>query len=118
MNKTDFGKHGEDLAANFLQKQGYKVIKRNFRIRGGEIDIIAIDGPTLVHIEVKIRYSNRFGTARETITPWKLKSLLKSAQFYNQKIKWGNRPYRLDLVAIDYTDSDEPRIEIIKNITF
>lgn len=118
MDRTKSGQKGEDLAVEFLKRNGYQIIKRNFRIRGGEIDIIAMNGPTLVHVEVKTRYSNRFGTAREAVSPWKIKSLLKSAQFYNQKIKWGNRPYRLDLVAIDYTDSPHAQIEIIKNITF
>ncbi|MBI2595602.1 YraN family protein [Candidatus Daviesbacteria bacterium] len=113
------GKKGEELACNYLKKSGYKILSRNFLIRGGEIDIIARDGDILVFVEVKARYSHEYGLPKESITPWKIKALKKSALFYIQKINWGNNPYRFDLVGIDYAFSkDSPDIELIKNITF
>ncbi len=80
--KLDEGKKGEDLAEQYLKKKGFEIIERNFRIRGGEIDIIAIDQDTLVFVEVKTRSSNEFGTPLEAITPWKLRSVIKTAEFY------------------------------------
>ena len=118
VNTKQTGNYGEQLACNYLQKNGYKILERNFRIRGGEIDIVAKDGEYLVFVEVKARWSHEYGLPSESITPWKIKALLKTALFYIQKINWGDGPYRLDLVSIDFVDSKEkPEIELIKDIT-
>ena len=118
MDNTKIGSKGEDLACKYLQRQGYKILERNYRIRGGEIDIVAREKETLVFVEVKTRYSHEYGLPEESITPWKIKALLKTARFYIQKIKWGEKEYRLDFVSVDFADSREnPKIEIIKNIT-
>lgn len=118
MDNKKTGNKGEDLACNYLQKHGYKILERNFRIRGGEIDIIAKDGDQIVFVEVKARYSHEYGLPREAITPWKIKALIKSAMFYLLKKGWIYKSYRLDFVGIDYINSkDYPEIELIKNIT-
>jgi|SRR3989344_2563498 len=69
---------GEKLAGEFLEKQGYKIIERNFRKGYGEIDIIALDKKTLVFVEIKTKTSNAFGTPFEAITPFKIKALERS----------------------------------------
>lgn len=118
MNNTRVGNHGEDLACKYLEKLSYKILERNFRIRGGEIDIIAKDEAEIVFIEVKARYSHEYGLPRESITPWKIKAVVKSAMFYLQRRGWLNKSYRIDFVGIDFTKSKEnPEIELIKNIT-
>lgn len=118
MSTRTLGSRAEDLACKYLTRLGYKILKRNFLIRGGEIDIIARDKEDLVFIEVKARWSHKFGEPIESITPWKIKALLKTAQFYIVKNSWGDRPYRIDVLGIDYTDSKEkPEIELIKNAT-
>lgn len=112
------GKHGEDLAAEYLTKHGYKIIDRNFRIRGGEIDIVAIEKNTLVIVEVKTRTSHRFGLPEESINTYKLKFLERAAIFYRNTRK--NLPLgeRIDVVTVDFTDADEPKINLIKNASF
>lgn len=118
MSNVKIGNQGEDLACEYLRKQGYKILERNYRIRGGEIDIIAQDKEYLVFVEVKTRLSHDFGLPVEAITPWKIKYLLKTAQFYLLKIGWVDGPYRLDFLGVDFAeDKDEPQIELIKNIT-
>lgn len=118
MNNLSTGNKGEELACQYLIKQGYKILKRNFRIRGGEIDIIAEDHEYLVFVEVKTRNSNEYGLPVEAITSWKIKYLLKTAQFYLLGINWGNKPYRLDFIGVDFAiDPGHPQIELIKNIT-
>lgn len=118
MTTTITGNYGEDLAVNFLKEQGYKILERNYRIRGGEIDIVCMDGDYLVFVEVKARYSDEYGLPSESMTPWKIKYLLKTAQFYLMDIDWGDKPYRLDFVSIDFLeDKDNPKIELYKNIT-
>lgn len=118
MSTTLTGGHGEDIACEYLKHQGYIILERNYRIRGGEIDIVAIDGEYITFVEVKTRWSHEFGLPSEAMTPWKIKALLKTAQFYLLKIKWGDKPYRLDFVSVDFADNpDNPKIELIKNIT-
>ena len=118
MDNKQTGEVGENLACEYLRKQGYKILERNYRIRGGEIDIVAQDGSTLVFVEVKTRYSHDFGPPVESMTFWKIKALLKTARFYVQKINWGHREYRLDFIGLDFADSSgNPKVELIKNIT-
>ena len=80
--KTHRGQHAEDLAAAFLQRQGLKLIERNYRCRFGEIDLIARDGKTLVFVEVRMRSSNEFGGAAASITFAKRNKLLRTARHY------------------------------------
>lgn len=118
MQNKQTGDYGEELACQYLKKLGYKILERNYRIRGGEIDIVAKDKETLVFVEVKTRWSHEYGLPAESMTPWKIRHLLKTARFYVQKIGWGDREYRLDFVSVDFADSREnPQIELIKNIT-
>src|SRR3989344_5868996 len=118
MDNKPSGNYGEDLACKYLKDLGYKILERNYRIRGGEIDIVAKDKEYLVFVEVKARWSHEYGLPSESITPWKIKALLKTALFYIQKIKWGEGPYRIDLVSIDFAESKEnPKLELIQNIT-
>lgn len=118
MSTTLAGSEGEDRACEYVMKRGYRVLHRNYRIRGGEIDIVARSGEYLVFIEVKTRWSHEFGLPADSMTPWKVRHLLKAANVYLQKIQWGDRPYRLDFISIDFADSKEdPKIELIQNIT-
>lgn len=122
--KLDEGDRGESLACEYLKTKGFDIIDRNFRLKGGEIDIIAIDpsthstgsgqarsGPNgiLVFIEVKTRTSYQFGTGFEAITPWKLKALIKSAHFY--KVTHRGLPDAMRIDAISVVLDAEGRIE-------
>lgn len=118
MSNQNIGNQGEEIASEYLKKLGFRILERNYRIRGGEIDIVGRDGETLVFIEVKTRWSHDYGPPVESMTPWKIKALLKTARFYVQKIGWGDREYRLDFVGVDFAENPEnPKIELIKNIT-
>lgn len=112
------GKQGEDIASDYLKKQGYKIIERNFKKRYGEIDIVAIDKDVLVFVEVKTRSSNQFGSPLESITPWKLKSVIKTAQYY--KLTHKNLPdsLRIDAVSIKLSqEGSVNELELVKNIS-
>ena len=118
MSTTSTGLKGEEIAVNYLKKLGYQILERNFRIQGGEIDIIAKDKNYLVFIEVKTRYNHEFGKPKDSITPKKIGFLIRTAKFYLLKTGWGNEPFRLDFISIDFTaPTIEPEIELIKNIT-
>lgn len=62
INRRSQGKAGEDIAANYLEREGLKILERNYRFERGEIDIIAEEGDELVFVEVKARRSTTFGT--------------------------------------------------------
>ena len=111
------GDIGEELACKYLLQNGYKILERNFRIRGGEIDVIALDGETLAYIEVKTRTSYQFGRPEESITLRKLKFLERAAKFWRAKRKSLIRLpdlERIDFVGVDLSDS-QPQINLIKN---
>lgn len=117
MNKIALGKYGEDLACDYLKKTGYKIIERNFRIRGGEIDIIALDGKTLVYVEVKTRSNHKFGLPEESVTPHKLRFLERASKFYRLQRKHLPELERIDVVAIDLS-AEKPSYKLIKNASF
>lgn len=76
------GRHGEDLAAAWLERSGYRVLGRNVRTRLGEIDIVAGRGSLVVIVEVKTRRSDEAGSPLEAITPTKARRLRRLAEAY------------------------------------
>ncbi|RJQ41478.1 MAG: YraN family protein [Nitrospiraceae bacterium] len=108
-----FGSKGEDLAAEFLKAQGYRIIERNYKTPIGELDIIAKDGETLVFVEVKTRSSNAFGYPFEAVDARKKHKLKNLALFYMKALK-KNCAARFDVISINLTGS-EKEIEHIKD---
>lgn len=76
------GNAGERLSAAYLAQRGYIILERNFRCRGGEIDLIALDGATLVFVEVKLRRTLVRGAPIEALTPIKQSRVRRAAQLY------------------------------------
>lgn len=106
------GRYGEDVAAEFLQGLGYVVLDRNWRCDAGEIDIVALDGATIVVCEVKTRSGMGFGSGLEAVTPEKAARLRRLA------VRWQHSsgrpgPVRIDVVAV-HRKSGEPGIEHVK----
>jgi putative endonuclease len=93
------GEKAETLAAAFLEREGLRIIERNYRSRFGEIDLIARDGDALVFIEVRERKSAAFGGAAASITAAKQKKLTRTALAY---LTGNNRPpaCRFDAVLV------------------
>lgn len=111
------GKNAEDLACRYLKSRGYRILKRNYFIRGGEIDIIASQGKMVVFIEVKMRFNHSFGSAQESITSFKMAALYKAAQVFVVQRKLWDRPLRFDLIAINF-DRDTQKYEIDHLLNF
>lgn len=109
------GKIAEDLACDYLQNQGLKLVTRNFYCRCGEIDLVMRDKEYLVFIEIRSRNTNRFGGGAASITHHKQQKLLKTAQYYLQQNKLLEKiPCRFDVIAILSVQS-RAEIEWIKN---
>lgn len=94
------GQAGEDAALNYLQRQGLISIERNFRCKGGEIDLLMQDQDVLVFVEVRKRADKNYGGAAASITPAKQKRLIIAAQHYLQRYTMPPA-CRFDVVAID-----------------
>ncbi len=94
------GREGEERAAIYLASLGYRILARNARLPGGEIDIIALDGSTLVFIEVKRRSQRRFGSALAAVDARKRRVLRTIATDYAQVIA-PHAALRFDIVALD-----------------
>jgi putative endonuclease len=93
------GAAAEDLAARFLAERKLKLIDRNYRIRGGEIDLICRDGGTVVFVEVRLRKRADYGGAAASITPAKQARLILAAQHW--LARHGEAPCRFDCVLMD-----------------
>ena len=109
------GKNGEDCALAHLQREGYKILGRNVRLKQGEIDIIAQDRDTLCFIEVKMRRGAAQGTAVESVSVFKQRKLVKLALTYLKYKNLLEEKIRFDVVAVDQKENGEPQIELIKN---
>ncbi len=116
MPNKEKGKYGEDIAIKYLEKQGYKILERNFRYsRYGEIDIIAIKNFVICAIEVKARSSNLFGEPLEAVTPKKLEKIVATLQYYLSSTKIMHTNYQIDAISIMF-DNAAAKIEHVKNV--
>ena len=103
--RARLGASGERLAAAALERQGYRVLARNWRCVYGEIDLVAEDRGELVFVEVKARRGQRMGSPEEGVTATKRRKLLASAQTYLAERGEEQRAYRFDVVAIELDES-------------
>jgi len=107
------GAAAEQLAADYLLRQGLKLIERNFRVRGGEIDLICRDGKTTVFVEVRLRSRGDFGGAASSITSTKQARLILAARHW--LLRHGETPCRFDCMLFDGPDTETRKIEWLRN---
>jgi len=110
------GAAAEALAAEFLEAKGLTIVARNYRCRGGEIDLIARDGETLIFVEVRLRSDSAFGGAAESITATKRRRLRFAAAHYLGRQSQMSRepPCRFDAILLAALDPG--RIEWLVDI--
>ena len=109
------GQHGEDLAVDFLTKNGYHILEKNFRTKLGEIDIIAQDQDTISFVEVKSRTDALFGSPLEAITPFKRKKLSRAALVFLKQHRLFEAKARFDIVTIEADESGSHNVHLLKN---
>lgn len=105
MKTEALGKFGEQCAADYLEKNGYRIIERNFRCRGGEIDLIATDAEYIIFVEVKLRKNSDYGEAKEFVTYSKQSKVKKTALYYLSGKDFTLQP-RFDVIEV-YSQSGE-----------
>jgi putative endonuclease len=112
--RTRLGAHGERIAARQLRRSGYRIVSRNFRAAGAEIDLVAMDGETLVFVEVKTRLGAGAGAPQEAVDQRKQAHLRRAATIFADRNGAHSQPIRFDVVAIAGAGSNR-RVEILKD---
>lgn len=109
---------GEDLATEYLKKNRYKLIERNYRKSYTEIDIICTKSNILVFVEVKTRTNEKYGTPFEGISRKKLQNLIKTAQYYSQSNPKLPKSLRIDAISVLIDENKGTyKLEHLENIT-
>ncbi len=98
--RLPLGRRGEQIAARHLRRCGYRILERNFRAAGAEIDLVAADRGTFVFVEVKTRSSAAFGAPAEAVDARKAARIHRAAAIYLRRVHAAERPARFDVVAI------------------
>jgi putative endonuclease len=106
MKNIQTGKKGEQYAAHYLISKGYKIITTNYKVLGGEIDIIARYNLQLIFIEVKTRRGKNFGLPEDALGYHKLRKI-KYTMFKYMHDNYYRGPFRIDLIAIELGSIDE-----------
>lgn len=116
--RQKLGKKGEEIASRYLSSKGFRIIEKNFRKKYSEVDIVGIDDKTLVFVEVKTRIGTKFGIPEDAITSWKIRSLIRSAQYYKLLNPHLPDSMRIDVVTVFFKSEQEIQsIGWYKNIT-
>ncbi|WP_282779650.1 YraN family protein [Phaeodactylibacter xiamenensis] len=114
---NDIGHAGESIAKRYLEERGYRILETNWRYRRAEVDLIAMDGKTLVFVEVKTRNTTAFGEIEDFVTRKKEDLLIAAAHAYMEHIDhdW---EIRFDIIAILYLDEQSYSVKHIEDAFF
>jgi putative endonuclease len=118
LSRKQLGTRGEQLAAGYLGRQGYRVLARNHRTPFGELDLVAQDGPELVFVEVKTRLDEH-SLPEESVNPTKVGRLARLAEYYLVSEGREDAMWRIDVVAIVLDgDGQLMRLEHLQNAVY
>ena len=110
------GDAGEAIARRELLRLGFKIVETNYRVRAGEVDIIALDGDEYAFAEVKTRRGRKFGAPEEAITPRKKARMIDVAQAYLEDVGKPGADWRIDVMTINRSGQSGPlRATLLRN---
>jgi len=104
------GRFGEDYTADYLTDKGYDIVARNFRRKGGELDIVALDGKMLVIVEVKSRKYGSMTDGMDAMTFTKRRNIIRTAQRFIDETDVDFEEMRFDVAEVTLTTEDIPRV--------
>lgn len=120
MNAADprrrFGNRGEDLAAVFFMSKGFRIVRRNWSCRAGEIDMICEKDGITHFVEVKTRKSVEYGNPEEAVTATKLRHLRRAVESYMQTVTAPPVRYQVDVLAILSEPGKRPEYHYVENV--
>ena len=111
---NELGKWGEDVAATYLERQGYTIMERDWKSGHRDLDIVALDGNTVVFVEVKTRSNRMFTDPEIAVDYQKIRHLQQAANHYI-KYRHINHDIRFDIITVVGTMNDSPAIDHIKD---
>lgn len=102
------GNYGENIVAEFLKRNNYQILERNYTVRGGEIDIIAFKNDTIAFVEVKTRRSGALVSGQKAVTAKKRKFIVRAAEAYYLKYKaeHGQKKCRFDVAVVELENGE------------
>jgi len=109
------GRRFEDIACGYLTGKGYKILDRNIYLMRKELDIVAMEGDTIVFVEVKGRRSSDYGSPFEAVGAVKRRRLVTAATAYLKRRRLLDRPCRFDVVGVRLGPDGEPHFDHIRN---
>lgn len=109
------GKDAELQALNYLQQQGLRLLAQNWLCKRGELDLVMLDGDTVVFVEVRYRKHAQWGGALASIDGRKRQKLILAAQFSCKEHRWADSPCRFDVVAMESTPAGPADLNWLKN---
>jgi putative endonuclease len=113
---AEIGNYGERVAASFLRRHGYKVLTRNFKVTGGEIDLVCRNGDILAFVEVRSRSGELFGRPAETIDARKEEALRHAARRYLELLERDDVFYCFDAVEVQLKPGEIPVCTLVPNV--
>jgi putative endonuclease len=110
------GREAEAFALQYLQQEGLSLIAQNWLCKRGELDLVMLDGDTVVFVEVRYRRHTGWGGALESVDVRKRKKLVIAAQLFLQTVsRWADSPCRFDVIGINGNPGKEPSFNWLKN---
>ena len=113
-NRQQLGAEGERAAAKLLRRYRYRILQQNYRCRVGEVDLIALDGTTVVFVEVKTRTQEGFGSPLEAVDRRKQRQMARAARYFLSEHDLHDRPVRFDVVGV-WWEGGRITCELIQN---
>src|SRR5580692_4512188 len=113
-SQLPLGRRGERAAEKYLRRNGYRIVARNFRAAGAEIDLVAMDGDVLVFVEVKTRRSRDAGAPEEAVDERKQKQIRRAAELFATRYREDEIEMRFDIVAVD-ASGERLEMELLRN---
>ena len=115
--RRERGEAGERLAAGWLERAGCRILARNYRCVGGEVDLVVEERGEIAFVEVRTRRVGAMVGPEESVTPRKQQRIVRAAQHYLQATESADRPWRVDLVAVEMDPSGRVhRVEHLRSI--
>jgi len=111
--RRELGRRGEAVAETFLRANRYTIVARNYRCRAGEIDLVALDGPVLVFVEVRSRRGSTAGTPLESVDGRKQARVARVARYFLAARGMHERAARFDVIGIRF-DAEPPAVEHVR----
>ena len=114
-DRLALGRQGEDITRAYLERQGYRILARNYRCRLGEIDLIAQRDSVIAFVEVRTRSTSTFGPPELSIDGRKQRHLTRTALDYLSRHDCGSCAFRFDVAAVEVDDHNLARLRYIEN---